>query len=183
VTSQLLRWLKLLGYFYLVYLLFFLLSFDPTNHTVSPPFTLFVLDTINLFIHEAGHFFFGLFPRRLYILGGSLFQCVIPLSLLIVSWMRSSLQIPLPGFWLGENIVNVSFYVRDAPVMKLRLIARGVIHDWNWLLSDNLDAAEPLADILFGVGLLLSLSFVVWGMVVLFKRNDRSGVEVVRTEV
>jgi len=35
-----------------------------------------------------------------------------------------------------------------------------IVYDWNWLLSDNLDAAEPLADIVFGLGLLLCVASV-----------------------
>jgi len=177
------RIFKLLGYGYIFYLIVFLWGYDPTDRTVSPPFVLFVLDTINLFIHEAGHFFFGLFPRWLYILGGSFLQCFLPLLLLILTWVKSPSQISLPGFWFAENLINVSFYVRDAPYMRLRLIARGVIHDWNWLLADNLDAAEPLSNIFFGVGLLLSLSFVAWGVVVLFRNNDNSSLEEVPSHV
>jgi len=167
------RIFKLLGYAYVFYLIVFLWGYDPTDRTVSPPFVLFVLDTVNLFIHEAGHFFFGLFPKWLYIFGGSFLQCFLPLLLLILTWLKNPSQISLPGFWLGENIINVSFYVRDAPVMRLRLIARGVIHDWNWLLSDNLDAAEPLADILFIAGVLTCGTAVIWGVATIFARQAK----------
>ena len=39
-----------------------------------------VIDTINLFIHEAGHLFFRLFGQTMYILGGSITQCLLPLK-------------------------------------------------------------------------------------------------------
>ena len=42
--------------------------------------------------------------------------------------------------------------------MLLITLAIGVNkHDWNWLLSDNLEAAGPLSTAVFGLGILLSL--------------------------
>lgn len=79
---------------------------------------------MNLYIHEAGHFFFKIFGRWMYFLGGSLFQCLIPLALLIVTARQNPSYTGYAGLWLGENL----------------------IHDWNWLLSNNLVIAEPLGD-------------------------------------
>ena len=39
-----------------------------------------LLDNIDLVIHEAGHFFFSLFGKFIYTLGGTLMHCVIFLS-------------------------------------------------------------------------------------------------------
>jgi len=153
--------LKLLVFAYLGYLAVFLITgYDPQTPGYHPPFVIFILDTINLFIHEAGHFFFKPFGMWTYVFAGSFFQCFIPLLLLLVTWRQNISQIPYPGFWLGENLVNVSVYIRDAPTKHLKLLVSGLIHDWNWLLSDNLDAAEPLADIVFGLGLLLCVASV-----------------------
>ncbi len=52
-------------------------------------------------------------------------------------------------------MVNVSVYIRDAPFKHLKLIAKGLTHDWNWLLSGNLDSAGTIADIVFGLGIVL----------------------------
>ncbi len=50
--------LKLLVLSYLAYLLFFLATdYEPALAGYNLPFAIFVIDTINLFIHEAGHFF------------------------------------------------------------------------------------------------------------------------------
>jgi hypothetical protein len=156
--------LKLLLYGYLAYLLVFLsVLYHPEKPGFNPPFILFVLDTVNLFIHEAGHFFFGLFGRWIHMISGSLFQVLLPLALLVVTLRQRPAQAALPGFWVGESMVNVSVYIRDAPYRQLRLIARGLTHDWNWLLSDNLEAAEPLADIVFGIGILFCCASVVAG--------------------
>ena len=75
---------KLLFWTYAAYLLVFLMtSYEPARPGFSPPFVLFVLDTINLFIHEAGHLFFKIFGMWMHIIAGSLFQVLLPLALLI----------------------------------------------------------------------------------------------------
>jgi hypothetical protein len=169
--------LKLLVLSYLAYLIFFLATdYEPALSGYSPPFIIFVIDTINFFIHEAGHFFLKPFGMWIHIIGGTLFQVLIPLSLLIVTWRQDIRQIGYPGFWLGESLINVSVYIKDAPVRQLKLIARGLIHDWNWLLSGNLESAEPLGQLLFVVGLLLCVGSVGAG-VAFAVQNFRAGVK------
>jgi hypothetical protein len=58
-------------------------------------------------------------------------------------------------------MINVSVYIADAPYRKLKLLAQGLTHDWNWLLSDNLEAAEPLATIVYGIGMLTCIGAVI----------------------
>ncbi|MBI5476347.1 MAG: hypothetical protein HY964_06390 [Ignavibacteriales bacterium] len=130
-----------------------------------PPFLLWVTDWMNLYMHEAGHLLFKIFGRTIYFLGGSLTQILLPLALVVVIARQQNWYIGAAGFWMGENMVNVSVYIKDAPYRKLHLIGRGLIHDWNWLLSDNLDAAEPLADFIFISGIIIclaSLGIGVW---------------------
>ena len=123
--QTLLLTLKLLFYCYLGYLLFFLATgYHPEQPGYNPPFAIFVLDTINLFIHEAGHFFLKVFGKFIHILGGSFFQILLPGLLVFTTWRQKISSIAAPGFWLGENLVNVSVYIRDAPFRQLRLIAR-----------------------------------------------------------
>jgi hypothetical protein len=147
---------KLLGLSYLAYLLYVLaFQYDPSGPGFSPPFVLWIVDTINLFIHEAGHFFLKPFGRWIYIFGGSFFQVFMPLLLALLGLRRGYGYTVLPAFWCGESMVNVSVYIRDAPFRHLKLLARGLIHDWNWLLSDDLDSAATIADIVLGLGILL----------------------------
>lgn len=130
---------------------------------------LFVLDTINLFIHEAGHFFLKPFGRVLYVLGGSLVQVLLPLALLVVTWKADLRQVPPVAFWVGESMINVSVYIADAPFRKLKLIGRGLTHDWAWLLRENLEAAEPLSWIVYSGGFLVCTAavagFIIWAVV------------------
>ena len=134
---------KVLVFTYLGYLVvFFMLTDGPATPGYHPPFILWLLDTMNLFIHEAGHFFIRPFGMWIYIFGGSFVQCFLPLTLAVVTWRQSPEQVSFPAFWFGENLINVSYYIKDAPDKHLRLLAAGLIHDWNWLLSDNLDSAE-----------------------------------------
>ena len=147
---------KLLGLSYLAYLLYVLaFQYDPSDPGFSPPFVLWIMDTINLFIHEAGHFFLKPFGRWIYIFGGSFFQIFMPLLLALLGLRQSYRHTILPAFWCGESMVNVSVYIRDAPFRHLKLLAKGLIHDWNWLLSDDLESAGTIADIVFGLGIVL----------------------------
>jgi hypothetical protein len=106
---------------------------NETRNHVS--FVLWIIDTIDLFIHETGHFVFGVFGKFIGLLGGSLFQIIIPVATLLV-FARSSLRsTPFTLYWTGHSIVNVSIYIGDAPYQRLHLISRAAIHDWRWLLN------------------------------------------------
>lgn len=156
--------LKLVVWLYLAYVTIFLLtSYAPQTPGYAPPALLWILDIINLFIHEAGHLFFKIFGMWLHIIAGSLFQVALPLALAIVTARHRLSQVGYPAFWVGESLVNVSVYIKDAPYKHLRLIARGLIHDWNWLLSGNLEAAEPLGEIAYWLGILLCIGSVTGG--------------------
>jgi hypothetical protein len=156
---------KLLLFSYLGYLGYFLLATEgPAAPGYHPPFVIFVLDTINLFIHEAGHFFLKPFGMWVYIFGGSFMQCFLPLLLAFVTWKQNITGVPLPAFWFGENLINVSYYIKDAPFKQLKLIASGLIHDWNWLLSGNLDAAGTLGEIVAALGFFVCVGAVGGGV-------------------
>jgi hypothetical protein len=131
---------------YLGYLLWFIVfEYHPADPLgFHPPLVLWVMDVVNLFIHEAGHMFFGLFGFTISALGGSLMQCLLPFALTVVTLRERPRQVPYPLFWLGENLVNVAVYIADAQYRNLRLLREGLTHDWHWLLADHLDAAERI---------------------------------------
>lgn len=162
---------------YFVYILYVLaVRYAPGDHPYDPPFLVFVMDTINLFIHEAGHLFTRPFGRVVCVLGGSLFQVLLPLALLVVTWRKDVRQTPPVAFWVGESMINVSVYIADAPYRKLKLIASGLIHDWWWLLDGDADIAEPLSWMVYGVGYLLCagavVAFLVWAVVSFREAED-----------
>jgi hypothetical protein len=161
--------LKLLVALYLVRVILYLITAcTPGEHPADPPLVIFILDTINLFIHEAGHFLLKPFGRWVSVFGGSFMQVFLPAALLAVTWRQKPGQAWFPAFWLGESLVNASIYIADAPYRKLRLIASGLTHDWHWLLEDHLEAAEPLAWVVYGAGALVCcgaiLAFVVFAL-------------------
>lgn len=150
---------------YLSYLTVWMATgYAPQTPGYQPPFLLWIVDLINLYIHEAGHFFFSLFGQFLHVLGGSLFQVLVPLALAVVTFRQTPQHVAYPLFWAGESMVNVSPYIQDAPVMKLRLIARGLMHDWNYLLRGHLDWAEPLGEAVFLLGIFVCTAAIGAGV-------------------
>lgn len=119
------------------------------------PFVFFIIDTIDLFIHEGGHFFFGFFGRMIYFMGGSLMQIVLP-SLAVYVFLKTSFR-SLIGtlYWLGHNLINVSVYIGDAPYKRLQLISESAIHDWNWIFTraGMMDWAGTLSSIVLVLGI------------------------------
>lgn len=157
--------IKLLLFAYLGYLwIFFLTTDGPAAPGYHPPFLIFVIDTINLFIHEAGHFFLRPFGMWIYIFGGSFVQCALPAALAIAVARQNVVHSPYPAFWFGENLINISYYIKDAPYKHLRLIAAGLIHDWNWLLSGRLESAELIGTTVWVVGMIVCIASVGVGI-------------------
>lgn len=140
---------------------------DPMRPNAPMPFLLAAVSWVDLFIHEAGHFVFGLFGKFVGILGGAIMQLLIPLVSILVLFRTSILAVPFALFWLGENTVNVSIYVRDATRMKLRLISPSATHDWNYLLGQlsMLDSTDSIANGLFYTGLFLCSTAIVYGTI------------------
>ncbi len=127
-----------------------------------------VFDTASLIIHEAGHVFFAPFGWTLRILGGSLFQLILP-GLFVFSFLRHAYT---PGtqlslVWWGQNALNVSTYAADAQERALPLITNDpATHDW-WQL---LRAADLLAyDDVVGA-CFLALAILAFGLALLVPR-------------
>ena len=118
-------------------------------------------------IHEAGHFMFKFFGRTLYILGGSFWQIALPLLWFLVALKKRSHVAPFALFWVGENFMDVSLYIRDAPFRWLPLLGgHASRHDWYNLLSDfdMLDSAETLANITYYSGAAVCLGAIGAGL-------------------
>jgi len=97
-----------------------------------------LLDNIDLVIHEAGHFFFSLFGKFIYTLGGTLMQIILP-SIIAAYFFRYNYRtgVQFSLLWLGQNFINISVYAADARAQKLPLLGgKKVYHDWHYLLSE-----------------------------------------------
>lgn len=118
------------------------------------------IDYVNLLIHEGGHGIFSIFPRFLYMLGGSLTQLFIPLMFVIFYFIKKQkVLFQISTIWFAESMMNVSVYISDSRAMALPLLGGNkVIHDWNYLLGE-LNLLDY--DIIFGNILFVSAVIIM----------------------
>ncbi len=161
--------LKCLVYLWLSYC--FYQAVDMFDEYVPGKHWPFMLNMLRMFtflpIHEAGHFIFALFGRTLHILGGSFWQIVFPLLWFIIAARQKSHVAPFALFWVGENFMDVSLYMRDAPVRQLPLLGGHKSgHDWYNLFTDwdMMSSAETIADVMFYFGAVLCIGAIVSGI-------------------
>lgn len=124
-----------------------------------------LLDNIDLVIHEAGHFFFSLFGKFIYTLGGTLMQIILP-SIIAGYFFRNNYRtgVQFGLLWLGQNFINISVYAADAQARKLPLLGGNkVYHDWHYLLTElNILEYDYLAGyIFFGIAITIFLVAVL----------------------
>ena len=136
------------------------------------------LDNLNLLIHEAGHLIFLPFGRFMNMLGGSLFQILFPCIFLLYFIKRKEyFSASFIIFWIADNIINVSVYMRDAQVMQLLLLGGdNSIHDWNWLFSSMgvLSRTQQIGTTFFALGAIcLVLSILGMILFTLFKMQNK----------
>lgn len=128
----------------------------------------------NLAFHEFGHVAFSPFGRFMTILGGSLFQVLLPLGLMgaFTLWQRDNFAASLMLWWGGQNCIDVSPYIADAVARAMPLVGgRGPeAHDWGNLLSMTgmLEQAQALAWTAFGMGAALIVLSNLWGAALLY---------------
>lgn len=134
------------------------------------------LHRADLPFHEFGHVLFRPFGEWLMFLGGSLFQCLLPLLLAVyfLRWQRQPFSAAMCLWWCGQNFIDVAPYIADARAMALPLTGewsddivamRNLRHDWHnillplhWLPYDH-----QLALLSKGIGSLLMLLSWAWG--------------------
>jgi hypothetical protein len=172
---------ELLFYAVLTYVVILATSYFAVARPKPTPILLFVFGTINLYVHEAGHFFFQVFGRTMHILGGSLFEVAFPFALFVYAALTRWRFWPFPLFYTGLAAMSVSMYARDAPYRRLPLIA-GLDkshHDWwNLLLRWNaMGSAETIADWLYAIGVLVGWVAVLAGLFLAFDAFFRPKVE------
>ncbi|MCX7996862.1 MAG: hypothetical protein N2691_03885 [Patescibacteria group bacterium] len=136
---------------------------------VDPPWIL--LDALNLMIHELGHVLFSFFGEFMYFAGGTIGQLFFPVAFTYrFATFRDWFAVGFCLFWVGNNLINIGYYISDARTMALPLLLDGSIHDWNWMLGrtgllpyDSLIGAivngTGVACALAGIGLCLFIAF------------------------
>jgi len=140
---------------------------------------LFIFRTFTFLpLHEGGHFLFLFFGRTLYVLGGSFWQIVFPLLWFVIAFRQRSQVYPFALFWVGENMMDVSLYIRDAPVRMLPLLGGDKSgHDWHYLLSEwgAMSSAGTIADIMYYGGIITCVCAIGTGVALGVMAFIRSG--------
>ncbi|HEV8702995.1 MAG TPA: hypothetical protein VGV60_17120 [Candidatus Polarisedimenticolia bacterium] len=126
------------------------------------------LDLVNLAFHEAGHLVLIPFGSTLHYLGGTLGQLAVPALLAGCFLLRPPTR-PLGAafctWWIGENCINISVYMRDARDLALPLVGGGD-HDWNELFYRfgllGEDSVRTVADLTHHLGVVVMLMGLAW---------------------
>jgi hypothetical protein len=97
-----------------------------------------LLDDVNLAIHEAGHVVFAPLGDHPGVIGGSLFQVLVPAAFVAYFLVRHDrFAASVVMAWVGASLGNVARYIADARVQDLPLLGgENVIHDWWYLLIE-----------------------------------------------
>jgi hypothetical protein len=138
-----------------------------------------VLSDANLIFHEAGHVVLFWAPKLPYFLGGTLMQVTVPL-VCMVAFVRSGrmASAALMLWWLGQNMVNVGWYMADARMQAIPLLGGDAVqHDWAYLFSELglLQYDALIGGAVEACGMLCMLIAVVWLWYALIKLST-SGV-------
>ncbi len=129
-------------------------------------------DNTNLLMHESGHVFFGGGGELISALGGTIMQLLVPCFVIIYfALKRQKFESGFGLFWLGQNLVNISIYVRDARTKLLPLVNDGT-HDWNKILTilGGLKSDVALANIFMVSGKLIMAVVIGWSAIFLFDK-------------
>ena len=134
------------------------------------------LDSLDLAIHETGHLVFAFGGETLAVLGGTLFQLIVPAAFAVALWRggdRHGATVPL--WWLGQNCWNVARYIKDARAQELPLVGGGE-HDWAYLLGEAgwLARDQAIGRAVFLAGIALYLVAVIGGWLLLNRGRSTS---------
>jgi hypothetical protein len=91
-----------------------------------------------LIFHEAGHLIFMPFGEFMMVLGGSIFQLVVPAFFVAYfARRRDVFAACFAAIWLAASLANLALYIGDARAGKLPLLGgERSNHDWTFLLIE-----------------------------------------------
>ena len=133
-----------------------------------------LIDNVDLAIHEAGHVFFGPFGEFIGFLGGTLMQLIVPLTFMgYFIYKRDQYAASVLLWWVGQNLWNISVYIKDARAMELPLVGGGV-HDWRVILGETglLPRDQEIGQMVYTAGVLCYLGSIAWGVVAAFSKRS-----------
>jgi hypothetical protein len=125
-----------------------------------------LLDNVDLAIHETGHLVFAPFGEVVTVLGGTLFQLIIPAAFVAYFLLRKERYgAAVCLWWVAQNCWNISVYVADARAQELPLVGGGE-HDWAFLLGEAgwLARDVALARAVHGAGVMLYIVALALGI-------------------
>jgi hypothetical protein len=94
-----------------------------------------LMDSVDLPIHETGHLVFAVFGEVIQFLGGTLFQVIVPAVFTGYFIKRGDKHAAFCClWWVAQNFWNISVYIADARSEELPLVGGGE-HDWAFLLG------------------------------------------------
>jgi hypothetical protein len=135
------------------------------------------IDNFDLIIHEAGHPIMGMFGEFIGILGGSLFQVLVPFVFAGYFFeARDMYSGTVVMTWLGYNLVNISIYIKDSILMQLPLLGGdSVIHDWNYLLTSMnvLKYTYTIAQVVYSIGATILVVSAITAFILSFKSHPK----------
>ncbi len=118
-----------------------------------------LLSLVDLGFHELGHMVSYPFGNDTFSAAmGSIAQVAVPFGIAVYfAWIRTDfVATSVCLTWAATSAQDVAVYIKDAPYQQLPLI--GGEHDWAFLLSTNLDRAEPLSRQVTAFAVLLLLA-------------------------
>jgi hypothetical protein len=130
-----------------------------------------VLHLPNLVFHEAGHVLFSLFGRFMTVLGGSLFQVLVPVVCAVAFLrQRDVFAAAVCSWWAGQNLLDLAPYIADARALQLVLLgghtgAEVEGHEWENLLTALgwMQHDRTLGLAAHWLGLAIMATAIAWG--------------------
>lgn len=145
------------------------------------------MHNILLPIHEAGHVIFMPFGEFMTILGGSLFQLLLPLVCAgALLWTnRDTFGAGLGIWWVGVSLLDLAPYIYDAKAPQLMLLGGHTgedgPHDWIYLLGafGKVQQSQSYGAFVHTLGLIVMLLGLGWAALTLrrWRRHLTSGAD------
>lgn len=139
-----------------------------------------LMHPVLLVIHEAGHIIFMPFGEFMTVLGGSLFQLLMPL--IVAATLLLQNRDPVGGalglWWCGTSLLDLAPYIYDASAPQLMLItgktgADGP-HDWIYLLEvfNRITYGPAYGRFAWQLGIVVMLVAIIWAALILLKQKQ-----------